>query len=205
MVMKKLLFTGILVLLCSISFNQAFGAIGLKAGLVRANQNYTYTEADLNLEPKYISGIDVGVSFEFLSFPFFGFLIEGHYLQKGMTVDFVDTTGPEPTNTEINNKINYLAIPVLAKISLGGLYAIGGPRLDVLISKDIGTGFDTVYDDFETFVTGYDIGIGYQLGIIPTMSPLIELRYSGDFKDSYESETLSINNKSFQVLVGIIF
>ena len=54
-------------------------------------------------------------------------------------------------------------------------------------------------------MTGYDVGIGYQLGIIPAVSPLIELRYSGDFKDSYKTDTLSINNKSYQLLLGVMF
>ena len=202
--MKKLLLPGIAVLLFLMLSNSAFAALGIKAGLARATQNYNYTE-NITLDPNYISGFDVGLSFQFISLPSVGLLIEGHYIQKGMQIDLVDTSGPEPTNIVLKNRLNYLSFPALAKVSLLGFYALAGVRADVLLSKDVDEGFESIYDNFETFVTGYDIGIGYQLGIIPAISPLIELRYSGDFKDSYQSDTLSINNKSYQLLLGVMF
>ena len=75
----------------------------------------------------------------------------------------------------------------------------------MLLSKDIGEGFDTIYDNFETFVTGYDLGVGFELSLLPAITPLIELRYSGDFKDSYKTDTLSVNNKSLSLLLGVMF
>ena len=203
--MKKLILAGLVATSLLAVCTPSFAGLGIKAGYVHANQNYDYTDEMINLDPGYLGGFDAGISFEFLSLPVFGLVAEAHYIQKGMKVDIPDISGPEPTSVEYKNKINYLSVPALAKVSLGGLYAIAGPRIDILLSKSVDSQFDSIYDKFETFVTGYDAGVGYQLGIVPALSPLIELRYSGDFKDSYKSDTLSVNNKSFQLLVGVMF
>jgi opacity protein-like surface antigen len=200
--MKKLIVIGAIMSFVFVSNAPSFAGLGVKAGLVRAKHNYTVTDVDVSND--YRSGVDVGLVYQVIGVPFLALLAEAHYVQKGMELTDVDVVGS--TVTQVSTRLSYLSVPALAKVSMGGLYGLAGLRFDVLLSKDSDMGFlDAVYDDFSKFVTGYDIGVGFELAIFPVVKPLIELRYSGDLKDSYSSDTVSVNNRSLHVLVGLMF
>jgi hypothetical protein len=195
-------------LLCFSGTSYGVG-FGIKGGLVLADQDFNYENTALKLENERRTGIDVGVFVELFSVPFIGVQIEGHYMQKGTQISssVIDGSIIEGSQT-ITQKgtLNYLSIPALAKVSLGLFYIVGGPRADILLSQSSDDdAFKDAYDDLKKVTAGVDIGVGVQLGIIPAVTPLAEIRYSPDLTDAFNDEGLKIRNRSLQLLIGVQF
>jgi hypothetical protein len=187
---------------------QLINGYGVKLGMSYANQNFDYTDKDLTLDTKYLSGTGAGVFVEWLKLPLIGVTTEVLYVQKGMKMTSVKTTVSDPSGVgtiETNNRVNYLSIPVLAKLKFGGVllspYIVAGPRFDVLLSYD--SNEKQLYDDFKSTVVGGDIGVGAELSFILPVALSAELRYSTDFDNSYETDLLQVKNKAFLLLLGM--
>jgi hypothetical protein len=93
--MKTLI--GLITLLITISSSdlnaQLLRTYGIKAGTVRAEQVWEYTQPS-GLDASWISpvwGVDAGVFAEFLNSENFSLLTELHYIQKGCTFTIVGT------------------------------------------------------------------------------------------------------------------
>jgi hypothetical protein len=207
--MKTLILVATAVLFVfSTSQAQLISGYGVKLGMSYANQNFDYTDKDLKLDTKYLSGTGAGVFVEWLKLPLVGVTTEVLYVQKGMKVTAVKTTANDPSGVgtiEVNNRVSYLSIPVLAKLKFGGMliapYVVAGPRFDVLLSYD--SEEKVVYDNFKSTVVGGDIGVGGEFSFILPVALSAELRYSTDFDNSYESDLLKVNNKAFLLLLGL--
>ena len=181
---------------------------GVKLGMSYANQNFDYTNDTLELDSDYLSGTCAGVFVEWLKLPLIGVTTEVLYVQKGMKVTTARTTPGDPSGvgtTEVNNRVSYLSIPVLAKLKFGGMllspYIVAGPRFDVLLSYD--SKEKDIYDNFKSTVVGGDIGVGGEFSFILPVALSAEIRYSTDFDNSYQTDLLKVKNKAFLFLLGL--
>lgn len=183
---------------------------GFKSGLTVASQDFEYTPFHSD-DNKNRNGMAVGAFIELFDLHSIHLLSEVYYVQKGMIHEQLKTgeESPVPIGTlRYDNRVDYISISILAKIFLktGSFspYLAVGPRFDMMTSfKSEDHFYDPVYDEFEKWDIGGDIGIGCEYRISNNFDLICEGRYSPSFSKAYESEYLEVKNKTFTLLVGI--
>jgi len=202
------------ILNTSIAQAQILRAYGLKAGFILAEQRWHYSPQS-GIDASGIGpvwGFDTGGFVEFFNFPNFSLLTELRYLQRGRTVT---VNGVKVADTpqgyidlgqqEIQQRFEYISIPVLVKIRFGNErvtpYVALGPRLEYLISYPS----SSVYDQFNKFELAASVAAGTAInfGIKPRL--LCEFHYSQSINNSFKNEFVTVNNRSLSFLIGLEF
>ncbi|MEW5980618.1 MAG: outer membrane beta-barrel protein [Acidobacteriota bacterium] len=187
---------------------QLIRSAGLKLGASAASQDWRYSMRGVTLDAKTIWGIDVGGFVEWFNLPVFSVSMEAHYIQKGFEVTLPVSTTQSPdgngTFKTTSARVNYFSIPALVKcrLDLGSstLYALGGPRVDFLLSYT-DEGFAVVFKDFRSSELGLTIGIGLEAIPIDRFRLGAEFRYSPTVQDSYSTNFLTVRNRSLELLL----
>ena len=205
--MKKIGIPVALVLaISSAAHAQILEGYGAKAGVVIANQDFDYTFG-FGFDTNDRTGFDIGVYAEWFDLAFFSLLTEVHYIQKGMEHEErrVNEFGEELASRKWNSRVDYLSIPILAKITFQtkhvSPYFMMGPRIDLFLGYN-SDHFEALYDEFERVDIGGDFGIGVGDNGAP-VKVLLEFRYSPDFSNAYETDLLKVKNNSFEILIGL--
>lgn len=201
----------ICIIILASTFTQAqfIKGYGFKVGAVSATQTWDF---NINIKPDIERrwGIDAGVFIEFVDLPYVSLLGELHYIQKGYTEKFIETTPTYPEGTgryiTIKPRVDYLSLPLLAKIryDIGTVspYILIGPRFDFLIGNDpqyVGS----ILDKFKKNDMGISAGVGIEIPTSAIQAVLFEFKYSPTFNKSYNNNILTIKNQSVELLVGI--
>jgi len=187
---------------------------GVKGGVSQARQawNYTGLLAGTKIFDLPRIGLDVGGYVEWFNIPVLSVLTEIHYVQKGAEDEFEVTTIDNPEGTgavkAYTPRIDYLSIPVLAKIRFDfpavAIYAIGGPRIDLLIGRnEYATG--PVFNNLKSREFGLTAGGGIELALIPVYSLGFEIRYSYSSQYAYSNPNVTVRNESTEFLLTIGF
>ncbi len=208
--MKKLMLFVIVILGFTVLSAQLNLSYGIKTGCVIANQDFDYDDnsSSLDLENRY--GFDIGAFIEYSHNSNLYILCETHYIQKGMVYEMEerDDTGHLVGIITFNNRVDYLEFDVFGKFvhnfNNSSLYIILGPRIDILLGYD-SKFFGNLYDDFERLDFGGSFGLGYEFILWESINFLSEMRYSPSFTNSYETNSLTVKNNSFEILTGIKF
>ena len=103
--------------------------------------------------------------------------------------------------------MDYLSFPILAKFNLPASlspYIIAGPRFDIRIGQKA-EGFEAVYDHLKRFDVGATFGVGVEISKLTSFNLLAEIRYSASFTKIFETDSLTVKNRSIEFLVGIGF
>jgi hypothetical protein len=185
---------------------QTLRGYGAKAGVVIANQDFDYTFG-FDFDTKNRAGLDVAVYLEWLDIPFFSVLTEAHYIQKGMVNENprTDEFGHPMSPLEHGNRVDYVSIPILAKVTFGTgpfrPYFVLGPRIDLFLGYESRI-LKHVYDEFTDTNLGGTVGMGVERKT-NRLKMLLELRYSPDFTDAFEKDVLKVKNNSFEILFGL--
>lgn len=206
--MKKInyLFLPLLVFLLfgMISTATAQGLVnfGIKGGLNITN----ITNVDYDTDPR--NGFTIGASIDF-SIPAAPIGIEtgAYYSQKGAKASDGGFTS--------NLKIDYIEVPVLAKINLGppgpiSPHLIAGPyagfniNADAEVSDGSGSVSGDVSDDVEDIEFGGMAGLGLEFNLAVTKLSA-QFRYSAGFTSIYSDDSSDGKNAVFSVVVGIGF
>jgi len=119
----------------------------------------------------------------------------------------------ENDNAYFEKKLNYLELPVLARVKLGPAYALGGfygayamngkYKEDILII-DIDRDIDFDTDNVSRWDYGMKFGLGFQLGLGPVHA-FAELDYSFGFNNLNTGNGGEIKNSSvIGVSVGVL-
>ena len=204
-----------LTMLCFVSvFSQAqlIRSYGLKVGTTAASQNWQYTSFTGPLNPSTRWGLDVGAFVEWLNIPVFSISSELHYVQKGFRVQiaFPGPYGSVPfpftgTVETVSPREDYLSILLLAKARLAvgssSLYAIAGPRVDSYLATREADGFDDVLKQFRSNELGVTVGLGCEATQLGPITLGAEIRYSPTLQNSYTTNSLTLRNNSFELLV----
>jgi len=177
---------------------------GIKGGLNIAN--LAGAEDDLDSR----TGIHAGLVLEF-SFPLTPVGIESgiYYSQKGAQTS--------EDNITATWKLDYIEVPVLAKISVGppgpfSPHIVAGPYAAYNINSelDVSAGSESVTEDFSEFTSDIDfggvIGVGADLSLGVTKLT-IQARYSRGLIDVNDNgfEDEGENNSVFSISAGIMF
>ncbi len=177
--MKNVMFFVIVSLLFPFTGHTQF-KVGIRAGLSTSNlQKETIEESSLKIaikEAKY------GFHFGFFSRVTFS---EKVYLQPEVLfnsnrVDFdIDDSGNGLVNKVLNEKYQYLDIPLMAGYKIGALRLEVGPVGHAYLkNKSELFAIKEYSQNFKDFTLGYQAGIGLDI-----FNLLVDVRYEGNFND----------------------
>jgi hypothetical protein len=174
-------------------------------------------------------GDDARTGFNFATFvevaplPYVAASLEVAYVQKGQTFEG-DLTQPDDDGDIVvidrgtfTLALDYLSMGLAVKPSfpLGppgpSVYAVAGPRLDVLLNEKLlfaGDEEDVRFtiEEHASTVWGYDVGAGLRFGTVLPVPLLVEVRFSGDFTDAYDGlsgRPDATKNQVMQLRVGV--
>lgn len=214
--MKKFTIIAVtLLILFSKSESQLIRGYGIKVGMATTNQqwNYaSYTSIIVNSSPR--QGIDAGIFAEWFDIPIISLLTEVHYIQKGADskTNILVSTSDDPNdpghNYTFSSKVDYLSVPMLAKIRLDAIiltpYILIGPRFDFYL-KNRSDGIGVNLNNSKKIDIGGTLGFGFELSSILPINLGAEFRYNPNFKDSYSVSYLTVNNRSWELLLVLSY
>jgi hypothetical protein len=177
---------------------------GIKGGLALSNQNFDYTAIGDPDFDNYM-GFEVGLFAELPLISKASAMAGLNYTQRGLKVKALATGYAGRLYTvESRSHLDYLSLWAALKVHLalgsGRTYLLAGPRLDMKIGSH--GELSDLYDDFSGSVFGGTIGLGQEYSA-KVVTLLLEITYSIDFSDAYESAELTVKNRSFGFLVGV--
>ncbi|GEO06388.1 hypothetical protein AAE02nite_40520 [Adhaeribacter aerolatus] len=212
--MKKLILAASLLALCWETTQAQNLNLGIKGGFNYTNVNGNtgnYQEFDKAYKPGFQAGIftNIGIS------PLLAIQPEISYSTKGFRIDDERTSGNTTTKTEINNRVNYLDVPVLVQVKTGTLYFEAGPQVGFLLNQETEqrrtltqTGLITENTTKEPVIRekstnhyrstdlGYAVGIGFQA----PESPLsLNFRYANSINPYLKDSSTDARHSVFQV------
>lgn len=193
-----LVFIGCLLLICSTLSAQS--TVGIRVGVINANQQIHFDDSKAELASKL--GVDIALVAE-VPVCFFTLNPEIHWLQKGGKIS--DLQGPFG---EASRTFNYLEIPLLVRLNFGkvlGFSFFGGPSFGYLLNgtdKDQdGSTTDIDLDFYKRTEFGAHLGVGLSIGPIR-----FDIRYILGLTNIFDkASAIEITNTSLGAGVTLIF
>jgi hypothetical protein len=200
--MRKIVILSVFVLFAGISQAQILRTAGFKLGLTFANQDWNYPIANVDQDSR--AGFNAGIFAEFFNMPLLSVIGELNYVQKG--VKNLDAVIAENLLGG-NIRLNYLNFSALGKLRIDYMavspYVVAGPKLDIEISRDAAVQ-NIIVNNFNKERLGFKLGFGTEIHF-PSVSMLVEFIFDSDFNDLYNNNNLTIDTKSYDLRVGLMF
>jgi len=195
--MKKLPLIAILFLCVLQSRAQFVNSLGVTIGATAANQKFKYHEPLALSRKGYVFGFNASVFLEFLSHDNVRWVSEIQYNQKG-SVD-------KRSDASYANQLQYLSWNNYLKFRYEMYriipYVMVGPRLDYTLVQ--GTSSPDVTGPFLPLHVSAAVGGGLELVSFTNFKLFVEGFYNPDIMPAYISPPLHINNKAFELRVGL--
>lgn len=166
------------------------------------------------------SGFNVGFFGEVVVLPYLAVNADLSYVQKGQSFrDSLGIAGPDTTLLDPGTftiALDYASLALTAKPFLlfgergAGVYAVLGPRIDVLLREKLlfsgeqEDGVTITTERNESLVLGYDAGVGVRLGTVLPVQVFTEVRFSGDLSEVLK-EVPGVENRVLQFRLGVDF
>lgn len=175
------------------------------------------------------TGLSLGASFGLVSIGPVELVAEAYYRQKGSGFALADLetgeTPPEELPETVEFGIDYVEVPVLARVNLPplsnslGMYVIGGPafawRIDCGFETEVSSGTSaTNCDDLssenlgetlENYDVGAAAGLGFDIALPGRVGALnLEARYTGGLK-RIGADGTDVKNRAFSLTLGYSF
>jgi hypothetical protein len=209
--MKKIIFAVLTlsVIGFSISESQLIRGYGIKVGVASTSQNWDWapTAGVTTASTATHQSLEIGAFIEWLDIPLFSVVTEVQYIRKGsdattnVSMTPIENPGGNGQIISYSTKISYLSVPILAKLRMnGGLlspYIVAGPRFDFCLTSS--GAFSS--SDLKTVNVGGTFGAGVESASILPIQVGLEFRYSPDSQASYSSPSLTIKNRSLELLL----
>lgn len=213
------------------SHAQVIDRYGVKVGVVSASASNNLS-FDISTHEDYTSkdfgrrtGLAVWIFAERQVLPFLALAGEVGYVQRGFTETPLEYyyRGVMPvdyaaTAADASTRLDYLSVAVMAKsgydLARMRLYALAGPRVDVLLSIEAGEFSTPEYtlDSKSAYVRGYEswaVGGTFGAGMLVDVGLrgrlLLEARYAFDVTDSLSWEPSEMRNNAVSFVVGVAF
>ncbi len=209
--MKKLLLVT-LVAVFAFSYN-ANAQIGVKLGYSFARQTEHIAKMPgVNLDDykKSLNSFCAGIFFDKDLAPLLDLRVGLDFAPKGLKL--------KKDEVDVSSKINYLEIPILAKVKLGPVYGLGGVygayalngkfsgKLPGFAGKFIEIDEDLNFDDkgAKRMDYGLKFGAGLQMGLGP-LHAFAQVEYSYGLANISQVKDVSTHNSVLAVTVGVLF
>ncbi|MBC3540436.1 porin family protein [Rufibacter sediminis] len=172
--------------------------LGVKAGANFSNWTGKDVEEAFGTELDYKVGYHVGVFLDYSFSDFVSLRPEVQLSNKGFKID-------GDGDATVKAQVNYIDVPVLARINANGLFFEGGPTIGFKVSsklkmKDGDNEASTSLDGIRTVDFGYAAGLGYEL----ENGLGIGLRYNGGFSKISEDGEGKVYNSNIQLALSYI-
>lgn len=171
------------------------------------------------------AGFNVGLFADYPVLPCLAVSFEAAFAQKGQNFDGELTQPSEDDSDPVvldegtfTVALDYASFTLAAKPFLtldrrtdAALYAVAGPRLDVLVREKLlfeGPEQSVRFsiDEHESVVWGYDVGVGVRSGTLLPVPLLAEVRFSGGLTNAFDGTTrATTKNQVVQLRAGIEF
>ncbi|RLD57950.1 MAG: hypothetical protein DRI97_04235 [Bacteroidetes bacterium] len=212
--MKRSLLTIALIMWAGILaiYGQFPSSFGVKAGISVADQTYTLTPIDYNLETKAVMGPTFSLFVEAFRGNHFSFQADLSYFLKGSKSNTQSVTVDHMNNDQIivnegdmsTSTFTYLSIAPMARYRMGQgswkPYFLLGPRLDILLKYKSDSEY--TLDDQNQFIPGLTFGAGLEYKL-QRMGLFAELQYQGDLIPVSGADPLLINNHLISFTLGV--
>lgn len=165
------------------------------------------------------TGFNLALFADYKPLPNVAVSLEAAYVQKGQRygADLVDIDSTVVDTGTFTIALDYASFTLAAKplLPLGppgaAVYAVAGPRLDVLLSEKLVFSGDTEsvrfsIEEHEGTVWGYDVGVGLRFGTVLPVPLLAEVRFSGDLTDAFGGAPMgreATRNQVMQLRIGV--
>jgi Outer membrane protein beta-barrel domain len=227
--MRSIIKASILSVIFAASISQSFAqwSVGSRVGINTNTASLTGVSASLTPDLEHILSYNIGaiVSRDFSE----NFALQGevNYMRKGFKTTIGTNTTvaglPIPLGATAITTLNYIDIPVLAKVKFGNEkikgYALLGPSVNIALNGNIETRANFLVDirlgDIPINTNGSDfnklelagvlgVGMSLQLG---NGELFVDARYSKSFNNVYQTPIVAANmrNSGFNIGLGYIF
>lgn len=183
----------------SICIAQPLKSYGIKGGLSYSTQSWE-PQSTLGFAPTYRTGIAAGFFLEGFNVSQLSMLAELWYVEKGFQ---------QPGGVNITHpSLVYVSMPILLKYHIDTEsfepYFFGGPSIDYLfhISSAGLLSVTEAHSEGDSDI-GFVVGAGIRYSIPYIKNLLAEIRFNPSIITTYQSNTLTVRNSSFQFLLGI--
>ncbi len=220
--MKKFL---LITLLSVFAFGYTADAqIGFKLGYLFSKQTgevaglSTLKDAKKDDYKKSQGAMCAGVFFDSKLAPLIGLRVGLDYAPKGYKIksDKLEGLG-SLGEIEANSKINYLEIPVLAKVKIGPVYGLGGvyaayaingkfsiDKVPDIVQKYLKPqDYDFDDKDYKRMDYGLKFGAGLQMGLGP-LHAFAQVEYSYGLANISQIKDFSAHNSALAITVGVL-
>lgn len=170
------------------------------------------------------TGFNVGLFVDYPVLPYLAVSFEAAFAEKGQNFDG-ELTQPNDEGDPIvldegtfTVALDYASFTLAAKPSVSlhrrtgaALYAVAGPRLDVLVREKLlfeGPQQSVRFsiDEHEATVWGYDVGVGIRAGTLLPVPLLAEVRFSGGLTNAFDGTSRpTTRNQVLQLRAGVEF
>jgi hypothetical protein len=195
--MKRPILIAIIILSVLQGRAQFLNSIGVTIGATAANQKFKYHEPLSVSRKSYIFGFNASVFLECLSHDNVRWVTEIQYNQKGSADNRPGVTYP--------NELQYLSWNNYLKIRYEMYriipYVLVGPRLDYTLSQ--GTTSPEIGGPFLPLHVSAAVGGGLEFVSFTNFKFFVEGFYNPDIMPAYIAPDLHINNKDFELRVGL--
>lgn len=195
--MKKLVLIAVVLLSTFQSNAQFLNGIGITVGGTAANEKFKFHEPLSISRKSYIFGFNASVFLECLSHDNVRWITEIQYNQKGST-----DKRPEANYA---NELQYLSWNNYLKFRYEMYsiipYVMVGPRLEYTLSQ--GTSSPEISGAFLPLHVSAAVGGGLELVSFTNFKFFAEGFYNPDIMPAYIDPSLHINNKAFELRVGL--
>ncbi len=190
--------------------SQIVKGYGFKIGANISYQNVSYKDALLNLYYKEKPGIrfyfKTSGFLEMFKNKFFSTIAELSFTGKGANYGYEmkNENGNVIGVEHVHNSFTLLSLSVNPKLRYqmkkNAAYIFAGPRVDLILGKNIDADFEYTYQNSGNSVIGYNAGIGLELNGF-----LAEIEYQGDFTNLISSEAGNVKNITILLQIGLKF
>jgi hypothetical protein len=195
--MKKLILFAIIILSALQSNAQFLNGIGVTIGGTAANEKFKFREPISISRKNYIFGFNASVFLECLSHDNVRWITEIQYNQKG-SID----KQPEASYA---NQLQYLCWNNYLKFRYEMYriipYVMVGPRLEYALAQ--GTSSPVITGSFLPFHVSAAVGGGLEFVSYTNFKFFVEGFYNPDIMPAYIDPLLHINNKAFELRIGL--
>ena len=212
--MKRSLVTIAIMMLAGLLalYGQFPTSFGAKAGVSLADQTYTLTPIDYNLETKAVVGPTFSLFVEAFRGNHFSLQADLSYFLKGSKSNTQSVTVDHMNNDQIiinegdmsTSTFTYLSIAPMARYRMGQgslqPYFLLGPRVDILLKYKSDSEYPL--DDQNQIIPGLTFGAGFEYKL-QRMGLFAELQYQGDFIPVSGAGPLLINNHLISFTLGV--
>lgn len=209
--LKKLIliFAGVLVS-ANVLSAQAPDRYGIKIGYGASGTDFDYQNHNFSGSQDAYLAPDISLLVEWDIEPWLDFSIEPGLVHRGYKRDITSFFYPFGSTGGSQVKMHYFSIPMLVKVKPFDWYLTpfleAGPRIDVLLSRDINNAENYerhVFEEYNQLTAGYSLGVGLEFSALPEINISMGYRLNMDLFNSYADESITVKNEASAFWIGV--